>query len=320
MKYSGKWNKNDDKNWIPSIKNEKITNQSVFFISFPDLLKSFSLLYICKVRPIENGHNPTYKILHFKKDETAQPNLSKLEIEEPTNVVLQLHQHSQGRLVTAFMLIADSQFNYINSIASNDENLTLELPLEKGTYLIYTDIIYRYLSKSFTKGYYLSAYGNSLQMDLEKLGPDFEESPNVVLNAALYSYSEFNNNNQGNNDTIFGVKYYQNKKQNLKFPFVFIIFETDDETEAKIKFYVDNMGSPIKNYAYYNEDEDLNTLTDEGQFILDKNMDKKEIKIFKVLRLKNTFDFECDFRVEPNLEGDELSLIYSTLVENRKKQ
>ena len=100
--YNGEWGRGSKK-WIQALKNEIPKNNSEFYISFEELIKFFSSLYISKIHPIENGNEYYSEYIHYSKNEINFLNIAVIDISKDTNIIIQFHQKIQNFLIIQFL-------------------------------------------------------------------------------------------------------------------------------------------------------------------------------------------------------------------------
>ena len=312
-KYCGEWGK-ESKKWSLILKNEIPKDSSEFYISFDELINYFSLLYVSKIHPIENGKEYFSEYIHYSKNEINFPNISIIDITTDSNIIIQFHQkypkfcNYQIRSVTSYMIITDIDCEYIDSISSNESSYSIELNLKKGKYFLISDIIYRYITSSDNyHGYTINAYSkekvNLLKNNENNLNLNLNQK-DIITNSVI-NYS--NKNLAPKRDELDLDIYEQNLKNRNKFPFLFILFDnSNSDFDKNINIKINNTNnSTDKNYVYYLEFENLNKLKNNQDEIND-SLSQKEIKLIMVLKLKEEFNFTINYRVTPQIAEDQL--------------
>ena len=311
--YNGDWGRGSKK-WIQSLKNEIPKNDVEFYISFEELIKFFSSLYISKIHPIENGNEYYSEYIHYSKNEINFLNIAVIDISKDTNIIIQFHQKNPKfsnysiSSITSYMIITDIDCEYIDSISSAENSYSIELNLKKGKYFLISDIIYRYITKMDNfHGYTISTYSkekiNLLKNNENNLNLNLNHKE-IITNAVI-NYS--NKNLAPKRDELDLDIYEQNLKNRNKFPFLFILFDnSNSDFDKNINIKINNINnSNIKNYAYYLDFENLNSLNKSEDEINDSLMEK-EIKLIMVLKLKDEFDFKIDYNLTPKVTEEQL--------------
>ena len=158
-------------------------------------------------------------------------------------IVLRKEQYQ--KTVLMYIMLLDSNFNYISSKFGTDYNLAIEITLKKGTYYIISDVNYRYVQKE-QHGYNLSCY-SSIPVEISK-----EKSKNIeeVFKKGLFSYCKAYLTPMNHKGGVL----YQSKKSESEFPFSFVLFDnTNGSYEVSISDMIKFKGD--KKVAYYFEGE-----------------------------------------------------------------
>ena len=313
LKYIGEWGIGSKK-WTTSFKKDYPKNNSEIYISFEELFKYFTSLYISKIHPIENGNEYFSEYIHYSKDEINIPNISIINVSKDTNIIIQFHQKNPKfynfsiSSVTSYMIITDIDCEYIDSISSSESIYSIELNLKKGKYFLISDIIYRYItSMNNYHGYTINTYSkekiNFLKNNENNLHLNL--NPKEIITNVVINYS--NKNLAAKRDELDLDIYEQNLKNRNKFPFLFILFDnsnSDFDKNINIKINSTNKTN-TKNYVYYLEYENFNTLKKEKDEIYD-SLIQKEIKLIMVLKLKEDFDFKINYHITPKITEQQL--------------
>ena len=255
--WSGDWCDSSIK-WTKDIRNQcnnyEIQNDGSFWMSFEDFYKFFIIGGICHL--YQNYH---YSFLHIFKETAIQGAfISKLIINENnTHCFLMAHQKNPRVIlrdklyqkpVLFYLILIDSNYEYISSVYKQEKNINIEITLNKGIYYMISDINYRFV-QNVQHGYTLSCYSSSpVEIIMEK-NLNIEKS----FKTALFTYSKKYLNPRKNK----GGLIYKIKKINKDFPFSFVLF---DNTEGYNDILISNLikFKGIKNVSYYFENEKNN--------------------------------------------------------------
>ena len=255
--WSGAWS-DASKKWTEDIKkqcgNYMDKDDGSFWMSFEDFCKYYIVAGICHYY-----ENYNYSYLHvFKNSASKGAFLSKIEIDENnTHCFLMIYQKNPRivlrkeqyqKTVLMYLMLLDSNFNYISSKFGTDYNLAIEITLKKGTYYIISDVNYRYVQKE-QHGYNLSCY-SSIPVEISK-----EKSKNIeeVFKKGLFSYCKAYLTPMNHKGGVL----YQSKKSESEFPFSFVLFDnTNGSYEVSISDMIKFKGD--KKVAYYFEGENEN--------------------------------------------------------------
>ena len=252
--WSGDWSDSSLK-WTKEIRkqcnNYDIKNDGSFWMSFEDFYKYFIIGGICHI--YQDYH---YSFLHiFKESSVKGAFLSKLVIHtNDTHCFLMVHQKNPRVIlrdgqyqipVLFYLMLIDSNFEYISSNYGQEKNIKIEVTLNKGIYYMISDINYRYVQKE-QHGYTLSCYSsNPVEINVEK-----KLTAKTAFPSSLFSYSKRNIIPKKNK----GCLIYKYKKMNKDFPFSFVLF---DNIKGKKEISISDSIKikENKNFTYYFEKE-----------------------------------------------------------------
>ena len=255
----GDWSDSSEK-WTKEIRkqcnNYEIKDDGSFWMSFEDFYNFFIIGGICHL--YENYH---YSFFHVFKESTKKGAfLSKLIIDENnTHCFLMVHQKNPRVIlrdgqyqkpVLFYLILIDSNFEYISSTYGQEQNIKIEITLNKGVYYMISDINYRYLQKE-QHGYTLSCYSsNPVEICIEQ-----KYNVETLFKKSLFLYSKKKLIPKSNR----GGLLYKIKKNNKDFPFSFVLFDnTKGINEIIISDLILIKGN--KNISYYFEGERNNDL------------------------------------------------------------
>ena len=212
--------------WTKDIRdqcqNYEIKNDGSFWMSFEDFSELFIIGGICHLY-----QDYCYSSFHiFKESSVKGAFLSKLIIDDDnTHCFLIFHQKNPRVIlrdgqyqnpVLCYLMLLNSNFEYITSSYGQEKNIKIEITLNKGIYYMISDINYRYVQKN-QHGYTLSCYSsNPVEIIIEK-----NYNVENVFKSSLLSYSQKNLKPK----KCRGGLLYKIKKNNKDFPFSFILFD-----------------------------------------------------------------------------------------------
>ena len=127
--------------------------------------------------------------------------------------------------VIAYLMLVDSNFNYIKANGNSDMNVTINVNLQPGTYYLITDINFRYV-QSTHHGYNLTAYASN------PVGIYGENTKNIeaAFKIGLYTYAKKELTSQSH----AGGSLYQSKKSESEFPFNFLVFDNTGDKDVTL--------------------------------------------------------------------------------------
>ena len=255
--WSGEWS-DGSKKWTKELRkqcgNVENKDDGSFWMSFDDFYKYYLLAGICHLYKDYN-----YSSFHvFKEKSSKGAFLSKIEIDEyNTHCFLRLHQKNPRivlrdgnyqKPVLIYLMLIDSDFNYISAKYSTEQNVAIDIHLNKGTYYIISDINYRYVQKE-NHGYNLSCYSSIPVEIVEEKEKNIEEA----FKKGIYSYCKDNLSPLNHKGGIL----YQSKKNDSEFPFSFVLFDnTKGSYDVSISDMIKFKGD--KKVAYYFEGNNNN--------------------------------------------------------------
>ena len=255
--WSGDWS-DGSKKWTEDLKkqcgNYEDKDDGSFWMSFEDFCNYYIIAGICHLYQEYN-----YSSFHiYKKFSSKGAFLSRINIDDDnTHCFLMVHQKNprvilrNGRYqktVLIYLMIVDDNFNHISAKYSTEQNVAIEIKLNKGTYFMISDINYRYVQKE-CHGYNLSCYSSIPVEILEEKERNIEE----VFKKGLFSYCKQNLTPLNHKGGIL----YQSKKNDSEFPFSFVLFDNSNGSfDVSISDMIKFKGN--KKVAYYFEGEKNN--------------------------------------------------------------
>jgi hypothetical protein len=278
--FSGDWGDSSNK-WTPELKRKYgLSNEEKddgeFYMSFDDFIKYFGSLGICKLYP-----NNITTVLRVKKNNAKKQFLSKFNVASNiNNVFISLYQKNPRIIlkdgtyqdtVIAYLILLNSNFEYVSSISSSQEmHLSIEVDLKRGDYYIISDINYRYVNSSKLHGYNLTINASK---KIEIIDFNNKLNSQEILDKGIISYCKKNlkPEKQG------AINIYTAKTYNNELPFMSILFENTGTYDASVEFTIKERGR-TRNFCYYCDDKcrenDTNTT---------KNIPSKGECVFKVM-------------------------------------
>ena len=228
--WSGDWCDSSRK-WTPALKAEcevEKTDDGSFWMSYKDFLIYFLVAGICHLY-----ENYVYTFLHYPKTIVNNgPMVTKLTVNDNNNhCYVMIHQKNPRFLlldgtyqkcVINYLMLVDSNNNYIKAASNCEMNCCVEVTLNKGTYYLITDINYRFIQGGKLHGCTISCYSQSPVGITQEKGKDIK----TLLHKGLIDYAHKELQSQD----FAGGKIYQSKKSNSEFPFNFILFDNTNGT------------------------------------------------------------------------------------------
>ena len=248
--WSGDWS-DASRKWTNDLRNQcdnyERKNDGSFWMSFSDFRRYYIVVGICHLY-----QDYKYTYLHVPKSITSLgPYLSRIEVNDDTHCYLMLHQKNQRIIlktgdyqkpVLTYIMLVDSNYNYINANSNCENNVAIEVNLKKGIYYLITDANFRYVQNR-QHGYNLSCYGSNPV----GIFPETNKNTEEVFKYGIYSYCKKNIEPQSQSNG----KLYYSKRSESEFSFGFALFENVGNYDITIKDTLSYRGS--KNVEFYFE-------------------------------------------------------------------
>ena len=223
--WSGDWC-DSSKKWTPSLKKEcgvEKSDDGSFWMSYNDFLVYYLVAGICHLY-----ENYVYTFLNYPKNVINKaPMVTKLTVNNDNNhCYIMIHQKNPRFLlkggyyqkcVISYLMLVDSNNNYIKAASNCEMNCCIQVTLNKGTYYLITDLNYRFIEGGKLHGCTISCYSNYPVGITQEKGKDVKS----LLKKGLIDYAEKVLTPQ----EFAGGMLYQSKRSNSEFPFNFILFD-----------------------------------------------------------------------------------------------
>ena len=267
--WSGDWS-DSSRRWTNDLRNQcdnfERKNDGSFWMSFDDFRTYYIVVGICHLY-----EDYKYSTLHIPKSNTSiGPCLTRIEIQSnDTHCYIMLHQKNQRIILKngthqkpalCYIMLVDSNNNYIKANSNCDNNVSIEVRLKKGIYYLVSDINFRYI-QNIQHGYNISCYGS------RPVGiyPDNYKNIEEIFKYGLYSYCKLNIEPQSQ----LNGKLYYSKRNESEFSFGFALFENSGNYDITIKDTLSYRGN--KNVEFYfegkkNKSNEISKLICPGQW------------------------------------------------------
>ena len=258
--WSGDWSDSSRK-WTTDLRNQcdnyERKNDGSFWMSYSDFRTYFVVVGICHLY-----QDYKYTILHVPKSYTSiGPYLSRIEVQSDTNGYIMLHQKNQRivlkngdyqKPVLCYIMLVDSNLEYINANYSCENNVAIKINLTKGIYYMISDINFRYV-QYHQHGYNLSCYSSS------PIGIFPENYKNIeeVFKYGIYSYCNLYLEPQSQSNG----KLYYSKRSESEFPFGFALFENTGNYDITIKDTLSYRGNKSVEFYFEGKNNKLNQIS-----------------------------------------------------------
>ena len=257
--FNGEWS-NFSKKWTPELKKQcdfqEDIDDGIFYMSFDDFIKYFSLLDIAK---LEKGYCSTY--CKISKIYAIKCQVIQLIVEEESpNTFIQLYQKNPRivrkngtkypQTAQSFLILINSDFKFIKSVHEKDYHIGMNVDLKPGKYYIFCDVNYRNETvQNRTFGYTVTFYSKKPLKNIENVTENIEVRK--ILETSLYNYCK---------ETIkpinhkSGMKIYQTQNFSQELPFTLFCFENTIDKALKVKFdIINDQNNKINYFCFYND-------------------------------------------------------------------
>ena len=249
--WSGDWS-DSSRRWTNDLRNQcdnyERKNDGSFWMSFNDFRTYYVVVGICHLY-----ENYKYSTLHIPKANTSiGPCLTRIENQSnDTHCYIMLHQKNQRIILKngdyqkpalCYIMLVDSNNQYIKANYSCDNNVTIEVKLKRGIYYLISDINFRYIQNT-QHGYNISCYGSNPVGIYPENNKNIEE----LFKYGIFSYCKLNIEPQSQ----LNGKLYYSKRNESEFSFGFALFENSGNYDITIKDTLSYRGN--KNVEFYFE-------------------------------------------------------------------
>ena len=280
--FNGDWSDKSslwDKKEYRGVKNKvgftEAKDDGIFYMSFKDFLYYFFEVEILKI-------NEKFKVSEpckIQKTEAYKCQLLKFEINEDNKTVfINLYQknpriiNKEGNYypkpVKSFIILAKKERNdnytFIKSITNKKFHLGLEAKLNKGIYLIFCDVNYRFVYDQLY-GYKVTIYSDfSGKINIENITNTMNgKKRSEILEKVLYNYYESNPTKLvkigSYSKKLEKIILYKSPYYNEIFPFIVLLLKCKEGiniNNENIYFKLDlNKKNNEKNACIYNDSE-----------------------------------------------------------------
>ena len=248
--WSGEWSDSSRK-WTNDLRNQcdnyERKNDGSFWMSFNDFRTYFIVIGICHLY-----QDYKYTVLHVPKSNTSiGPYLSRIEVQNnESHCYFMLHQKNQRIILKngeyqkpqlCYIMLVDSNKQYIKANYNCDNNVAIEVNLKKGIYYLISDINFRYVQNE-QHGYNLSCYASHPVGIFPENNKNIEE----LFKYGIYSYCKLNIEPQNQSNG----KLYYSKRNDSEFSFGFALFENTGNYDITIKDTLSYRGSKCVEFYF----------------------------------------------------------------------
>ena len=280
---SSKWN-SAQKLKVSHIKKD----DGDFYMGFNDFIKYYVTMGIAKIYP---DYETT--VIKIKKEDAVRCQLIKVSVNKnQVHTFLSLYQKNP-RIITkqgyyqktalSFILLCDSNFNYINSMATTDMHICVEHTLNRGEYYIFCDVNYRYVGDNH--GYNITSYGE-YALPLENITKSNKVNISQALEKAMYSYCKAKKIQPNKSSGV--ETYTQNYGKDL--PFMLFVFNNTSSNYYQANIEAKARGT--KSFCIYC-DSDVN----EDAIKVTKQLPPNTARAVMIMKYNNSSLFSISYGV-----------------------
>jgi hypothetical protein len=149
-------------------------------------------------------------------------------------------------------MLVDSNNKYIKANYNCENNVAVEVNLNKGIYYMISDINFRYIQNE-QHGYNLSSYGSNPV----GLFPENYKNIEEIFKYGIYSYCKLNIEPQNQSTG----KLYYSKRNESEFSFGFVLFENESNYDITIKDSLSYKGNKSVNFYFEGKNNNSTQIT-----------------------------------------------------------
>lgn len=241
-------------------------------MSYDDFIYYFKILEILKIKK-------DYKIIascKIEKTEAYKCQIIEFEVEQNnTHVFINLYQKNPRIVrkkgdyypqpVKSFIILAkkekskfknDYNYTFIKTITESRVHSAIEAELNKGTYIVFCDVNYRFVYNDIY-GCYLTFYSHqSNKLKIENITNKMNgvERSNL-LSKVLYNYYESNKTKFDKDKTYNNIDVYKHKQYDELFPFIILLFKNQKGIDPQETYIFLSLYKKLseKNACIYND-------------------------------------------------------------------
>ena len=248
--WSGDWS-DASRKWTNEFRNQcgnyERKDDGSFWMSYDDFRAYYVVVGICHLY-----QDYKYSVLHIPKSNTSLgPCLTRIEVQnDNTHCYFMLHQKNERFIlknfeyqkpVLCYIMLVDSNNKYIKANYNCENNVAVEVNLNKGIYYMISDINFRYIQNK-QHGYNLSSYGSSPV----ELYPENYKNIEEIFKYGIYSYCKLNIDPQNQSSG----KLYYSKRSESEFSFSFVLFENESNYDITIKDILSYKGNKSVDFYF----------------------------------------------------------------------
>ena len=297
--YTGDWS-DSSKKWTAELKkkyNFLKKDDGDFHMAYEDYLKYYIVMGFGKLH-----QDFVTRVLRVEKSEAIKCQLLKVDVPQNNCLIyFQLYQKnpriilSDGtyqKTVLSYLILIDSNFNYIDSMSTKDMHICVEQTLNKGTYYLLCDINYRYCNEQGKNhGYNVTTYA-PIPIILSNITS--QVNVNSIMQKAMVDFCKKNITPIKKSN---GLNIYTYKTYTKQLPFMVTAYENTSSNYYKTTTEVTCKGE--KSFCIYC---DNNASENETKVI--KQLHPKSMTCVIILKYSNSSIFSCSSTIQVSTEKE----------------
>ena len=297
--YTGDWS-DSSKKWTAELKkkyNFLKKDDGDFHMAYEDYLKYYVVMGFGKLH-----QDFVTRVLRVEKTEAIKCQLLKVDVPQNNCLIyFQLYQKnpriilSDGtyqKTVLSYLILIDSNFNYIDSMSTKDMHICVEQTLNKGTYYLLCDINYRYCNEQGKNhGYNVTTYA-PIPITLSNITS--QVNVNSIMQKAMVDFCKKNITPTKKSN---GLNIYTYKTYTKQLPFMVTAYENTSSNYYKTTTEVTCKGE--KSFCIYC---DNNASENETKVI--KQLPPKSMTCVIILKYSNSSIFSCSSTIQASTEKE----------------
>ena len=304
--YSGDWS-DSSKKWTTELKKKYgivKKNDGDFFMGYEDFLKYYVVMGFGKLH-----QDFQTRVLRIEKNEAVKCQVLKVDV--PQNNVLtylQLYQKNPRIIlndgtyqstVLCYLILVDSNLNYIDSMSTKDMHICVEQTLKAGTYYLLCDVNYRYCNENGRNhGYNVTAYA-SVPVTLSNITSQVDG--NTIMQKAMVDFCKKNITPTKKSN---GLNIYTYKTYTKQLPFMIVGYENTSNNYFKTISEISAKGE--KSFCIY-----CDNFASEDEESVTKPLPPKSMTCVIILKYSNSSIFSCSSSIAGSSSQEASQLEYA---------
>ena len=297
--YTGDWS-DSSKKWTSELKkkyNFIKKDDGDFYMAYEDYLKYYVVMGFGKLH-----QDFVTRVLRIEKTEAIKCQVLKVDVPQNNCLTyLQLYQKNPRIIlndgtyqptVLCYLILVDSNFNYIDSMSTKDMHICVEETLNKGTYYLLCDVNYRYCNKNGKNhGYNVTAYA-PVPITLSNITS--QVNANNIMHKAMIDFCKKNITPSKKSN---GLNIYTYKNYTKQLPFMVTAYENTSNNYYKTITEVTCKGE--KSFCIYCDNH-----ASESDTVVEKQLPARSMTCVIILKYSNSSIFSCSSTIQASSESE----------------